>query len=320
MNNTTTDLSSLLSSLLLSAEKIDENNAIHQVPYINYTDKKITNLIEDFFNGEIEINDRIDILLEIYNRDYQIGRECLDKICSMYMVAPNTIFKELIYSISLSSLFDFDTRLNCAQTLHYNTNTEVKDLAYYSFSLLLPLSKVLPVPLQIQLVISLLESDKYLDVIIFFLTELITDTKYECEYRYKILINLLSEKESKDYRNKVLPICFYNFFLSSTSYTVYKILSAQYILNHRESYTKDIIDKVLMTVLSFSLDTELDYNIRADSADFILHYSDDTKDKEVARDVIVLLGRNINNYTTIYTNSQNVHNKRVEEGVEKFLL
>ena len=66
--------------------------------------------------------------------------------------------------------------------------------------------------------------------------------------------------------------------------------------------------------MSFAQDPDLDYNLRADSADVILRLGSD-ENKETAREIIMLLGRQDGNVKTIFDNAQNVHVDSIEDSV-----
>ena len=70
--------------------------------------------------------------------------------------------------------------------------------------------------------------------------------------------------------------------------------------------------------MSFAQDPDLDYNIRADSADVLLRLGSEDN-KTTAREIIMILGRDGGTGRTIFDNTQNV-NSRLEELMNKFDL
>jgi hypothetical protein len=97
----------------------------------------------------------------------------------------------------------------------------------------------------------------------------------------------------------------------------YRNLSSQYLLK-KCSLDSDETTKVETKVLEFADDAELDYNLRADSADILLRYGSDAF-KEAGRRVIMELAVVNGNVRTIFENAQNVHTESVEESVSEIL-
>jgi len=99
--------------------------------------------------------------------------------------------------------------------------------------------------------------------------------------------------------------------------TLYRILSGQYIIQNCElkHHEKEKIENELM---NFAQDPDLDYNLRADSADVILKLGSDNN-KLTAREIIMMLGRETGEGKTIFDNAQNVHVDKIEESVLEIL-
>lgn len=109
------------------------------------------------------------------------------------------------------------------------------------------------------------------------------------------------------------------FLNNPNNMTHYRNLSAQYLLQkYKSKLEADITDNIENTLLTFATDEELDYNIRADSADIILQLGIE-ENKVKARKIINNLGVKDNCHATIYENAQNVHTKEVEESVREIL-
>ena len=94
-------------------------------------------------------------------------------------------------------------------------------------------------------------------------------------------------------------------------------MSSQLLL--QSTNIKDI-DKILVQniIKSFMLDEELDYDIRADSADLLLNLGDDESQNQ-AREIILLLGIISSDNRTIYNNKQNVHNTSISQSALEIL-
>jgi hypothetical protein len=71
-------------------------------------------------------------------------------------------------------------------------------------------------------------------------------------------------------------------------------------------------------LLNICNNNELDYNLRADSADLLVRYGT-TNIKNIARDIIILLGKDNYKFKTIYNNKQNVHNIQIDNSIKIYL-
>lgn len=108
-----------------------------------------------------------------------------------------------------------------------------------------------------------------------------------------------------------------NFLFYNKNPVYFCNLSGQYLLkncNLSDTERKD----VEMCILKFANDVELDYNLRADSADILLRFGSD-ESKNAGRDIIMQLGCINGPVRTIFENEQNVHTEEVEESVAETL-
>jgi len=108
-----------------------------------------------------------------------------------------------------------------------------------------------------------------------------------------------------------------NFLFYEKNPVYYRNLSSQYLLK-KCSLDSEETTKVEKKVLEFANDADLDYNLRADSADILLRYGSDFS-KEAGRRVIMELAVVNGNVRTIFENAQNVHTESVEESVAEIL-
>ena len=122
------------------------------------------------------------------------------------------------------------------------------------------------------------------------------------------------KKVEKDWFIKSAQIAF---LFHEKNPVYYRNLSSQYLLK-KCSLDLDETTKVETKVLEFADDAELDYNLRADSADILLRYGSDAF-KEAGRRVIMELAVVNGNVRTIFENAQNVHTESVEESVSEIL-
>lgn len=130
----------------------------------------------------------------------------------------------------------------------------------------------------------------------------------------KILNEYLKEECEEDIFIKETQLTFTH---TENIPTYLRILSSQYILQKCKCNIQEIknIENILY---SFCLDVELDYNLRADSADVLLRLGCEEM-KRKGREIINLLGYNNTTDRTIFDNKQNVHSEKVEESVSEAL-
>ena len=105
----------------------------------------------------------------------------------------------------------------------------------------------------------------------------------------------------------------YEFFNNNANRTLYRILAGQYLIQKCEINDSDR-EHIEITVMSFAQDPYLDYNLRADAADVILSLGSNDN-KILAREIIILLGRQDGTVKTIFDNAQNVHVDEIEKSV-----
>lgn len=278
--------------------KIDE---LKTASFIMSNEKdNILDKIMDFF---IEIDERIKLLNSLTN-DQAI--EFINKINTIYLFSHGELYEQYIYDIIIHSNIPVDIKMLCCNTL-YDEESRFKYKAFYH---ILNSSEILPVPLQTNIFKHVMTTEENKEYVLEKFKVLLSNIKIECEYRYKIVYDFTKNETIKRYYldNSYLHI-FYNI-----ERTRYKILSAQYLLN--SSISKKDKSKIEKICLSFCLDTNLDYNLRADSADLMIRFGN-KKNKETAKEIIILLGKDKTN--TIYHDKQNIHDENIQEEVKKFL-
>jgi hypothetical protein len=138
-----------------------------------------------------------------------------------------------------------------------------------------------------------------------------------CNFRYKTILTLENKsdliKEYKFFMKNAL----FDFLQQEINYTMYRILSAQNLLQHfdLEYFEKETIQVI---TLSFAQDEELDYDLRADSADVLLNLGTEEYSL-IGRDIITLLGGIEGRVKTVYDDKQNVHSNKIEDSVMKLI-
>ncbi len=297
--------------------KVNESSKNYE-DYKNYSEEE---LLEKFFDGELTIDNRINIINQLYIINLELCMEAINKITSMFQYTPTNIFRNLLKDIVFISTLNLVIKNDCANALYDNN----KNLGYECFNLI---SKEMikdnnnnnnniATILQINILRTLIETEKYYNETLEIFSTILLNEKLECDYRYKILLTIQRDKDRK-YIEKYLDELYYIFVKNTKTYTRYRILASQYILqkNPKDDKNKDEIEKIC---IGFACDNNLDYDLRADAADLLVRMGN-TESKEIGRDVITLLGRNLNGLSTVYNNRQNVHNEKIEENIKRFIL
>ena len=170
----------------------------------------------------------------------------------------------------------------------------------------------LPTPCRIDAILTLMDAgDTYKIASDIYFRKIINDKKIDCDYRYKTIL-LLETKEKLNFKYYIKNSCL-DFLFNTKNFTMYRILSAQYLLKHIQLEEDENV-KIQETILSLSQDNELDYDLRADAADLLLNLGTD-KYKTLGREIIQMLGRIEGNVKTIYDNKQNVHTEEIEKSI-----
>lgn len=186
----------------------------------------------------------------------------------------------------------------------------------------------LATPCKIEAVCMLMEDSDHKDQSIRYFCNIINDQNIDCDYRYKSILDLESrtnedgkvfQKWNIPDRNFLLTKAYLYFLFEVQNQTLYRILASQYLLQRLESCL-DIatITEIQLVLLSFAQDDEIEYNLRADAADTLLHLAHgEIKDK--AREIIMILGRVLGKVRTVFDNAQNVHVDEIEQSVVEAL-
>jgi len=170
-----------------------------------------------------------------------------------------------------------------------------------------------PTPCKIDSICSLMETDVYKLESDLYFRYIINDLNIDCDYRYKTILSL-EKKKLLNFGFYITNACL-DFLNNINNRTLYRILSGQYLLQNCTDIDKEHIYKVLY---GFATDENLDYNLRADSADTLLTFGT-YEVKEQARKVIEILGSIEGVVKTIFDNAQNVHVKEIEKSVAEIL-
>ena len=287
-------------------------------------DKEITHVVditnknslsELVFDLSIPLEMRLNYIEEFYKQFGEIeSLELINRLSSMYQMSGTKVLEKYMYEITkpLSNIPTFLKIMAAKSLCYFNSKQIIGYQALDSICETFYENKTdISTTIKIDAICLLMTNTSYKKQSLTYFCLIINNMKLECDYRYKTILSLENKNiEDKDYFLKQSTL---EFFSYKENKTLYRILSAQFILQkcnptHSE---KEIIEDIL---ISFSEDTLLDYNLRADSADVILRLGS-IENKIKAKEIIMMLGR-INGPTkTIFDNAQNVHTEEIEDSV-----
>ena len=290
--------------------------------------------MNELFNYEIEILDRINIL-----NSYPEPYDFVKRISGMYefsgtstlqqyliFIVKSSTISSIIKSDAVKSLFSFqefqetirdsDSEDMKAIKKESNENIQRKNeirikKAYDALNhLCCHFDGIIATPYKIDMIHMLMRNPDFFSEANDAFTKIISDSSISYDYRYKTILSL--EKRSDiDHKEKYAVSLLSSFINNSKNPTTYRILASQNLLqNFIISVTqRQICEDLLIT---FARDSELDYNIRADSCDTLINLGVDTELKEEANSVLMTLGAMFGVVKTVYDDAQNVHNKNIE--------
>jgi hypothetical protein len=290
---------------------LDDTKYIDSVPkLVSDTDPESIRRkeMDNVLDMSISLEDRLSSLVSITDIDIQI--EFLNKIIGMYSSAGVRSLKEYLIGISFETKLPVLLRSLAAVSLCGNN----EEKGFKALSEIIPeIGSLLATTHKFELITTLMKNRRYRSTSLPFLYDIIDDKKLDCSYRYKMILKLEYNLPEKDSLFFIKKGC-YRFLFNSENNHVHRILSAQYLLRKQTSQEQKERDEVESVLLSFSNDKDLEYNLRADSADVVLQFGSD-KNKETAREIINSLGKTPGG-RTMFDNKQNVHSISIEKSAE----
>jgi hypothetical protein len=241
--------------------------------------------------------------------------ELTSKLGMMYQLSGLISLKKYLYNICVESTIHVMLKAGIIKNLcAYDKDA---DVGFKALDIIFPsIGDDIPMPVKVEMVILLMSNKSYKKQSRNYFCEVVNDDNIECDYRYKTILSLehlvKPEKRSLYF---IKEACLE--FLDHKNPTRYRVLAGQYLLRACK-ITEEQNSHVQETLLSFAQDDELDYNIRADSADVLLQLGSD-ENKALAREIILLLGRGDRGTNTVFDNAQNVHVEEVEASVNEII-
>ena len=309
---------------------------------LSFLDKEevdIDNLPSQILDLTLDLELRI-YALELYYDEFKDNTiEYISKLSGMYQFSGSKILEQYLFEIVTQSKISSFLKFEACKSLfmfseieedtdseyedfsrEYNSiiikrNQERKNKAYKALDFLCNTFEDIPTLIKIEAIIMLMQNESYFNSCNTYFKSIINDINIECDFRYKTILSL-ENKNIPKLNDYLINFC-YTFLLNKNNMTMYRILSAQYLLQKCEidDFTRIDTEKIL---LSFAQDNELDQDIRADAADTLLGLGSDNI-KPLAREIILLLGRINGHVKTLFDNAQNVHTNAVEESVKQII-
>lgn len=236
--------------------------------------------------------------------------ELINRLSTMYTFSGTKILEKYLYEMCVKSDISSFLKIKCATSLCYFDPE--REIGYNALdSVCKNMGKDVATPCQIDAVCLLMRHKKFKTKAKNYLCVITNDQDIDCDYRYKTILSI----EGKGIKN-----CQYfikevtmTFFDNPGNRTLYRILAGQYMM-HKSKLLDRERKKIEGVIMEFTQDPNLDYNIRADAADVILRIGSEDNQK-IARNIIMMLGREGGKNLTIFDNAQNVHIDEIEESV-----
>jgi hypothetical protein len=289
---------------------------------IELDEDNLPQYIFDFSFGHSVMMHALETHHKLYNDDTV---EIVSRLTGMYQFSGVKFLREFLFKICTESNLSSFLKLEAAMSLLSVFEDEDDDVdgeivlrnkkrmsqAYKALDIVCKDIKNLPTPCRIEAVCSLMKSDKYKTNCNNYFQNIIVDQTIECDFRYRTILSL----EKRDIKNKefYLKSTLIEFMYHNTNRIMYRILAAQYLLQNIKM-SRQLKKEVEEQLLKFALDSELDYNLRADAADVLLNMGS-RQHKKQAREIIILLGGNTRYANSIFDNAQNVHVEEIESSV-----
>ena len=290
----------------LSMDLCNEDNIkdfIDKNDYINF----ITDLSNSLKNRIITLEK----YFKLYGEDE--CNEIINKLSTMYQFSGTRILQMYLYEIAVNSILSIMLKLICIKSLCSLDNK----CGYTALNTICKSESVkeLPTPCKIGAVCLLMKNKDYKQESLAYFIKIINDCSLECEFRYKTILSLeIKDIENKDFFIKESCITFLN---NINNMTLYRILSGQNLL-HKNILSDNLKNRVQDILMNFAQDSDLDFNLRADSADVILNLGS-SHNIELARKIIIMIGTEHTTSKSIFDNSHNVHVREIENSVSKGL-
>lgn len=267
-------------------------------------DDKLYSIIFDMDNDEeLRIN-ALNRYNEI-NQEYVI--EIINRLNSMYIFSYTKILQKYLTAVIYKSKIDPVLKLESAKVLINNTDEGYDCINYICKTYIL-----MPTPSRVDAILNLMKCQKYKSESLRYFIDFSNDKTVDNFYRYKCILGLEHTLTSDNLSEFIIPIL-QKFIENENNLIRIRILACQYGIKIDE-----LITLCINTLFSFANDANLDYNLRGDSVDVLLHHNDDNIIQQ-ARNILLELAREGKVMRTIYDNAQNVHSESIEDSAISIL-
>ena len=278
-------------------------------------DRDKESLIELIVDLSLPIETRIQAF-EIYFADFgqEESNELINRLSMMYTMSGTQILEKYLYAICVRCKISSFLKITAAKSLCYFNKTN--EVGFNALNVVCKnMENDVATPCKIDTVCLLMLHPVYKKQSLKYFCQIINNLKLECDYRYKTILSL----ENKDIpsRGYFIKESASEFFENKKNQTLYRILAGQYLIQKSKIKGKEL-EKTELTLMSFAQDPDLDYNLRADSADVVLQLGSE-ENKKRARKIIMMLGRQDGSVKNIFDNAQNVHVDEIEQSVLRIL-
>jgi hypothetical protein len=257
------------------------------------------------------LENRIKALNMFYEKEGESTIEVINKLIMLYELSGTSSLRKFLFAICEKSILNPLLKSIVAKGLcSHNPDDE---LGYIAIDMIYPnMGNDIGTPYKVDFIKLLMKNNSYKIQSRNHFCDIINNLDIDCEYRYKIILNL--EKPQFDYFIKEGLL---EFLKNSKNMTLYRILASQNLFQNFElSEERSMIEDI---ILCFANDINLDYNLRADATDVLLQLGSDNV-KNIAKTIIMNLGCiGIRKPKTIYQNAQNVHSKEIEDSIKQAL-
>jgi len=257
------------------------------------------------------LENRIKALNMFYQKEGEGTIEIINKLIMLYELSGTSSLRKFLFAICETSLLNPLLKSIVAKGLC--THNPEDQLGYMAIDMIYPnMGNDIGTPYKVDFIKLLMMNENYKIQAKNHFCDIIDDININCEYRYKIILDLERPQYIYFIKQGLL-----HFLKNSKNMTLYRILASQNLLQNCEiSEERSIIEDI---ILCFANDINLDYNLRADATDVLLQLGSDTA-KDTAKIIIMNLGCvGTRKPKTIYQNAQNVHSKEIEDSIKQGL-
>ena len=329
---------SKIQSTVTSIDSIESLN----VPDLNdnditFEEKDTETLRQNCIDLFKPLKTRIDSLIIFHNhcildQDSSFS-EIISRISGMYLFSKTKNLEEYIHQICKTTPINISYRIECAKSLEKNGYQYINSMLKNEQDSI----KTLSTPIRIETVLYLMKCEEFKQQSRDYFCTIINDTSIEELYRYRTIQKLestfeasktsiplrIQRKKKIEITDKNIEMFIYyakegciRFIKEQKNTFTFRILSCQYLFEKCNINDNDLIDFLETFLISVANDHTLVDDIRADSCDILLQYARD-ETRNIARTIIIALGGE--DRGNIFDNKQNVHNRNIEQSVQKIV-